>query len=79
MMFKRIVSHPGFWKSVVSMALAFVLLFLVFKWVIEGFKWSFFQREDPLLFYGTLGAAGLVYGFMVTYGKFWKKFKETDR
>ena len=62
----------------VSMALAFIVLFLVFKWVIEGFEWSFFQREDPLLFYGTLIAAGLFYGFMVTYGKFWKKFKESD-
>lgn len=78
-MFKKIVTHPGFWKSVFSMALAFMVLFMVFKWVIEGFKWSFFKPENPIQFYGTLVAAGLVYGIMVTYGKFWKRFKEMDR
>jgi NhaP-type Na+/H+ or K+/H+ antiporter len=74
-MFKRIITHPGFWRSVMSLAVAFILLFILIKWIIEGFKMSFFAEQGALFFIGLIGA-GLVYGFFSTYGKFWKKFKE---
>lgn len=78
-MFKRVITYPGFWKSVIALALAFVLLFIIFKWIIDGFKLSFFTGDNGPLFFGGAILAGLVYGFFVTYGKFWKKLKEGDR
>ena len=77
-MFKRVINTKGFWKSVISLALAFAFLFAIVKWAIEGFKMAFFTERDPFVFILTLFGAGFVYGFFVTYGKFSKKLKEND-
>lgn len=78
-MFKRIVTYPGFWRSVLALGISFVVLFIVFKWIIEGFKFTFFSEDNSPLFFAGILLAGLVYGFFVAYGKFWKKLKEEDR
>ncbi|QAA81619.1 hypothetical protein EI546_07720 [Aequorivita sp. H23M31] len=77
-MFKKIVGHKGFWKSVISLALAFAILFGLIKWAIEGFATAFFTERDPLVFILGLLLAGLVYGFFVTFGKFRAKIKENE-
>ena len=77
-MFKRVINTKGFWKSAISLAVAFVLLFAVIKWAIDGFDMDYFTERDPIIFILTLLGAGLVYGFFVTYGKFSKKLKEND-
>ncbi|MCW8981653.1 MAG: hypothetical protein OQJ83_09725 [Altibacter sp.] len=77
-MFKKVVTYPGFWRSVVSLGLAFVLLFLLIKWAIEGFSFVYLTDRDPLFFIlGTL-AAGFVYGFFVSFGKFRAKLKAKE-
>lgn len=76
-MFKKVTSTPGFWKSVFSLAIAFAVLFTVVKWVIEGFKMSFFTEKD-LSFYLVLALSGFIYGFFVTFGKFRTKIKEQE-
>jgi hypothetical protein len=78
-MFKRVISHKGFWRSVVSLALAFVLLFTLIKWAIEGFSAEYFKAQDPITFFGGLTLAGLVYGFFVSFGKFRGKLKRKDQ
>lgn len=77
-MFKKIINTKGFWKSVFSLAIAFSFLFALVKWAIEGFEIAFFTERDPLVFFITLFAAGFVYGFFVTFGKFRGKLKEKD-
>lgn len=77
-MFKRVLNTKGFWKSVISLALAFSFLFALIKWAIDGFDMAYFTERNPLIFILTLLAAGFVYGFFVTYGKFSKKLKEDD-
>jgi len=77
-MFKKITTSKGFWKSVISLALAFVFLFTLIKWAIEGFKMDFFSDRNPFVFLLTLLLAGLIYGFFVTYGKFRSKLKEKE-
>lgn len=77
-MFKKVISTKGFWKSVVSLAVAFAVLFTLIKWAIEGFDLAFFTERNPLLFILTLLLAGFVYGFFVTFGKFRAKIKEKD-
>lgn len=76
-MFKKVINHPQFWRSVISIGLAFSVLFILFKWVLEGFKFDFVA--DPTTFFMGVFAGGFVYGFFVTYGKFWRKLKEKDK
>jgi hypothetical protein len=77
-MFKRVVTHKGFWRSVVSLAIAFVVLFTIVKWAIEGFSMAYFTEQNPLYFFSGVILAGLVYGFFVTFGKFRGRLKKED-
>lgn len=77
-MFKRVLNTKGFWKSVISLALAFAVLFAFIKWAIEGFKIAYFTEQNPWMFILTLLIAGFVYGFFVTFGKFRAKLKEKE-
>ena len=78
-MFKEIVTHKGFWRSVISLAIAFIVLFIIVKWAIEGFSTQFFTEQDPITFFGGISLAGLIYGFFVTFGKFRGRLKKKDR
>lgn len=73
-MFKKVINHPNFWRSVFSIGLAFSILFILFKWVLEGFSFEFIS--EPFTFFLGVIAGGFAYGFFVTYGKFWRKLKE---
>ncbi|KAA3623916.1 MAG: hypothetical protein DWP94_04840 [Flavobacterium sp.] len=77
-MFKRVLAQKGFWRSVVSLALAFAILFVIIKWAIEGFSMAYFTEQNPLYFLLGILVAGLVYGFFVTFGKFRAKLKKED-
>lgn len=77
-MFKKVINTEGFWKSVISLALAFAVLFALVKWAIEGFEIAYFTERDPLMFILTLLVAGFVYGFFVTFGKFRAMLKEKE-
>ena len=75
-MFKRIVTSPKFWKSVASLGTAFVFVFVLLFWGVNGFSASFFEDRDLATFIGGALLSGFVYGFFVTYGKFWGRFKK---
>jgi len=78
-MFKKIISTRGFWKSVISIGIAFALLFVIIKWAIEGFDLEYFPSlKNPLFFILGLIVSGFVYGFLVTYGKFRGKIKRGE-
>lgn len=77
-MFKKVLNHNGFWKSVVSLALAFALVFTLIKWAIEGFDWAFFTENNPLKFFIGVLLSGFIYGFFVTFGKFRAKIKKKE-
>jgi TRAP-type C4-dicarboxylate transport system permease small subunit len=77
-MFKKVIQTPGFWRSVLVLGITFVLLFLGFKWAIEGFTFDFINLREPWLFILGSLAAGFAYGFFVTYGKFLKKIKNNN-
>ncbi len=78
-MFQKIISTKGFWHSVISLGIAFALLFVIIKWAIEGFKISYFSSlQNPVFFGLGLVAGGFVYGFLVTYGKFRGKLKKNE-
>ena len=78
-MFKKVINTKGFWKSVISLAVSFAILFALIKWAIEGFDMAYFTERNPLVFMFTLLGAGFVYGFFVTFGKFRAKIKEKEQ
>jgi len=76
-MFKKVILTPGFWKSVFSLGIIFALLFVLFKWGIEGFDKAYFSSlKTPFTFVIGLLIGGFVYGFFVTFGKFRAKYKK---
>ncbi len=78
-MFQKVISTQGFWKSVLSLGIAFALLFVIVKWAIEGFKMDYFTSlQNPILFVIGLIVGGFFYGFFVTYGKFRGKLKKDE-
>ena len=78
-MFKKVISTKGFWKSVLYIGIAFALLFVVIKWAIEGFKIDYFKTiKNPIFVITGLLLSGLVYGFLVSFGKFRGKLKKDE-
>lgn len=78
-MFSKVISTQGFWKSVFSLGLAFILLFIIVKWAIEGFKMTFFTViQNPVVTILGLLFCGFIYGFLVTFGKFRAKIKNDE-
>lgn len=77
-MFKKVINTTGFWKSVFFMAFAFMVVFTLIKWGIEGFEADYFSTMNVPVFLFTLISAGFVYGFFVTYGKFLSKLRNND-
>ena len=75
-MFKKIINYKGFWRSVIVLGVSFVVLFVLIKWAFDGFSATFFSERNPYLLIGGSLAAGLVYGFFVSYGKFKNKLKK---
>ena len=70
-MIKKVISAPGFWRSVLSLGVVFSFLFIIVKWAIEGFKIEFFYAiTNHYLFVLGLFLGGFIYGFLVTFGKF---------
>jgi len=78
-MFQRIIKYPGFWKSVVFLALMYLLILLVVQWFFSGFSSEFISVLLQSNKVWLLPFAGLIAGFMVSYGKFWGKLKREDQ
>ncbi len=75
---KEVINYPGFWKSVVSIGVAFLVLYFIFRWILAGYSFEFIGDFNIGVYVLVVGAAGFIYGFFVTYGKFWKKLKEKE-
>ena len=73
-MFKQVITHKGFWKSVASLTLAFAVVFFFVQWAFVGFSAGFLNVSLRTVVALVLGC--FIYGFSVTYGKFWGKLKQ---
>lgn len=81
-MFSKVISHPGFWKSVVFLASMFILIYNIAD-VFMAFDGSFsayinerFAVEHLLRFFTANIASGFVYGFIISFFKFKSKIKQ---
>ncbi|MFC7356769.1 hypothetical protein ACFQO1_03645 [Jejudonia soesokkakensis] len=77
-MFKRVITHKGFLKSVFILGLIYAIILLFLQWAMFGFSTALFSEGISPLFIITLLGAGLFCGFMVSFGKFWGKLKRED-
>ena len=77
-MFKRVVTHQGFWKSVLFMSVGYGVFLFLLNWLISGFSNEFYQVAVLGGKAWVFFLAGLIAGFAVTYAKFWKFLKERD-
>lgn len=75
-MFKKIVGHKGFWKSVVMLGISFGVILFILRWAFAGF--SFENLSPTPRFFIGWALTSFFYGFIMTYIKFWAKLKEKD-
>ena len=73
-MFKQVIHHKGFWRSVAILTFAFAVVFFFLQWAFVGFSAGFLNVSLRTVVGFVLG--GFIYGFSVTYGKFWGKLKQ---
>lgn len=76
-MFKRVVAHTGFWKSVLFMGLLYLVVFLLVQFVAFPAEWVL-QKIQTVPFVLGIVIASSIAAFGSTYAKFWKKLKEQD-
>lgn len=77
-MFKRVVTHKGFLKSVLVLSFVYIIILFTLQWAMVGFSISFLSEGISSLFIITLVGAGIFCGFMVSFGKFWGKLKREE-
>ena len=80
-MFTKVINHPGFWKSVLFLAVMFIVIYntadvlMVFKGSINGYIEERLAGENLLRFFSANIASGFVYGFIISFFKFRSKLK----
>lgn len=83
-MLNKIVHTQGFLKSVLYLAIAFII---VYNLVDIGFKFNFdvalyieerFAKDNLLRFFVANIGSGFVYGFIISYFKFRGKVKNNE-
>jgi hypothetical protein len=77
-MFKRVISHKGFWKSVATLSVVYMVVLIIVQGISLGFSEILLERLTTLKSSITLLGAGVICGFSITYAKFWRKLKEQD-
>ncbi|MDC7994402.1 hypothetical protein [Altibacter sp. HG106] len=77
-MLQKVISHPGFWRSVILLGIIYMLVLFFLQWMFLGFDLRFLSARPVwvtlLVFLGGI----LVCGFSVTYAKFWAKIKRNE-
>ncbi|QNJ96962.1 hypothetical protein [Constantimarinum furrinae] len=74
-MFKKVISYPGFWRSVVILGMIYMAILFLIQWAFTGFSLLFFTAQKPLTLLAVFVIGTFVCGFSVSYAKFWGKFK----
>ncbi len=84
-MFSKVISHSGFWKSVIFLASMFIIIyniadvFMVFDGSFTAYAGERFATEHLLRFFSANIASGFVYGFIFSFFKFRSKIKQEQQ
>ena len=74
-MFGRVISTPGFWKSVIFLGMIYMAVIMAVQWALTGFASEFFTSRSPWVILTVFLVGSLVCGFSVTYARIWAKLK----
>lgn len=74
-MFKQVIKHKGFLKSVILLGLVYGVVLFLLQWGFRSFYGPFFNVKNVLI---SL-LAGLIAGLFISYGKFWAKLKQRQQ
>lgn len=83
-MFTKVISHKGFWKSVIFLSIMFIILYNIADlWMVFDFNTSAYLNErlnnDNLLkFIFANIFSGFIYGFIISFFKFRTKIKNSN-
>jgi NhaP-type Na+/H+ or K+/H+ antiporter len=83
-MFQKVISAIGFWRSVITLAIGFIVIYnLIDMWFGYDFDLSLFiekrfSKDNLLRFFVANIMSGFVYGFVVTFLKFRGKIKKNE-
>lgn len=83
-MFQKVISAIGFWRSVITLAIGFIVIYnLIDIWFGYDFDLSLFvekrfSKDNLLRFFVANIMSGFVYGFVVTFLKFRGKIKKNE-
>ncbi|EDM43732.1 hypothetical protein SCB49_09080 [unidentified eubacterium SCB49] len=73
-MFKRVITHKGFFKSALILGLIYGVVLFLIQWAFRGFYEPFLNVKNVC--YSLL--SGIIAGLFISYGKFWAKLKQID-
>jgi len=76
--FSRVITHPGFWKSVIVLGVIYMSILMLIQWAFNGFSPVFFLSIGLLRLLCTFLIGAFICGFSVSYAKFWGKLKRDD-
>ena len=84
--FNKVVNTNGFWKSVLGMGIAFILIYHIVNMLFiygglhfsEYFELNLSEDRWFRFVFGSL-LSGFIYGFIITYGQFSIKMKKEER
>ena len=80
--YKTILKSKAYWKSVIGLAIGFIVIYALIRIIFNGFDYSFLletARENPIRFIVANIVSGVIYGIIVAYFQFNKKLKDLER
>ena len=80
--FKQITTSKAFWKSVLGLALTFIVIYNLIMVIFDGFTFEPLiakAQNTPVRFFIANIVSGFIYGLVVAYLQFNRKFKERKR
>lgn len=80
--FKQIVYLRAFWKSVLGLALAFIVVYNLIMVIFDGFTFQPLIDKatyQPVRFFIANIVSGVFYGLIISYFQFRKKMKDLER
>lgn len=83
-MFSKVIHTSGFFKSVASLAIAFIVIYnlvdlgIGYNFDLSLFIEKRFASDNLLRFFVANIGSGFVYGFIVTFFKFRSKIKQNQ-
>ena len=79
---QKIATSKAFWKSVLGLALAFIVVYNLIMVIFDGFTFQPLvdkATNQPVRFFIANIVSGIIYGLIIGYFQFNRKLKDLER